>query len=102
MELWIRSQDKERLIKIKNIETKHNYTEKEKQVKYLLENGSFTYRTELVKDKYIKSIVYGDGYWLGEYKTKERALEVLDEIQDLMRSLSDTDLKIIQYEMPKD
>ena len=39
---------------------------------------------------------------LGTYKTKERALEVLDEIQDLMRSLGDSDLKIIQYEMPKE
>ena len=85
MELWIRSQDRENTVKIINqYGLKYNDT--------IIANyqPNFT-------DKY-------DGYYevLGTYKTKERALEVLDEIQDLMRSLADSDLKIIQYEMPKE
>ena len=60
MELWIRSQDKERLMKINSL----NYVE--------------------YNDNYVIN-GYGtnecDNYDLGLYKTKERALEVLDEIQ---------------------
>lgn len=76
MELWIRSQDRMTLCKCNNI--------------YIDD--------EWVSPYYIKD----DTLTLGKYSTKERALEVLDEIQDLMRSLTDSDLKIIQYEMPKE
>ena len=75
MELWIRSADKEILLKVNVLEIEENMI-------IAFDNSKYQ--------------------CLGTYKTKERALEVLDEIQDLMRSLCDSDLKIIQYEMPKE
>ena len=93
MELWIRSQDKGKLIKANNIEISHHYSYKDIQEKYLLPSGSFEYRKVQKKDKYIKSVIMcNDEITLGTYKTKERALEVLDEIQDI--------LKPQQYEVP--
>lgn len=80
MELWIRSQDKERLFKIDKLgiqEAKDNFL------------------VVLYTD-------YDEWWRLGIYATKERALEILDEIQDLMSSLTDSDLKIIQYDMPSE
>lgn len=82
MELWIRSQDKTFLRKVNTI-----------------------------------GIVEGRDFWsidenltvsFGKYKTKERALEVLDEIQDLLkkdkfkdeRFCCDKLTKAIVYEMP--
>ena len=81
MELWIRSQNKELLIQTKIVELECFGEEAYTSINARFEgkNGS-----------------------LGIYKTKERALEVLDEIQDLMRSLADSELKIIQYEMPQE
>ena len=65
MELWVRSQDKETLIKIENISRDSE--------NYIIGN--------LISDDN-KSIC---DYWrLGHYKTKERALEVLDEIQNIL------------------
>lgn len=64
MELWIRSQDKRNLKKI-NTEI------------YIREGLS----------NYAEGDVYfivSSGTELGEYKTKERALEVLDEIQNIL------------------
>ena len=66
MELWVRSQDKERLVKVDKIE--------------LYENKDKT------DDEYKKCAIYEytdneRQYLLGIYKSKERALEVLDEIQ---------------------
>lgn len=59
MKLWVRSQDKECLMKINRID-------------YDLSNGEHR--------------IMVDGYktLIGKYKTKERALEVLDEIQNFM------------------
>ena len=61
MELWVRSQDKEILMKANRID---------------------------VDEKNI--IVWDNDYhcgetYMGEYKTKERALEVLDDIQNIIR-----------------
>lgn len=83
MELWIRSQNKLNLTKVNSVIIDYNY-QKKIVANYMEFNGD---------EDYVP---------LGEYDTEERALEVLDEIQDLMRSLSDSDLKIIQYEMPKE
>ena len=60
MELWMRSQDRTDLICINRI--------------YAVNNQ-------------IRTKVYGEiGFTvLGEYKTKERALEVLDEIQEILK-----------------
>ena len=81
MELWIRSQDREMLLKTTSLCIE-------------IQND--------VDPKLHTFNIFANGIKAGNYKTKERALEVLDEIQDLMRSLTDSDLKIIQYEMPKE
>lgn len=61
MDLWIRTQDRTGILKADTI---------------------FVFEKQIVKK------VYGDdlvkGICLGTYATKERALEVLDEIQDLI------------------
>lgn len=67
MELWIRSQDKEKLMRVKEV---------------LYQYGAFEDNTLNV---IIGSPFYDDNAILGEYKTKERALEVLDEIQSILR-----------------
>ena len=66
MELWIRSQDKKNLVKIRQISL--NYQNN----KQIIAN----YMPELYENS--------GGYYelLGTYKTKERALEVLDEIEE--------------------
>lgn len=79
MELWIRSQNKKLLCKV----------------------DSLFIEEELYKRKGKYRIMANNG-WLGEYNTLERALEILDEMQEIMTNLADSDLKIIQYEMPKD
>lgn len=63
MELWIRSQDKTRLSIITNIQ--------------LVECGGEYSLVGYTND-------YMDDFDLGTYKTKERALEVLDEIQRIV------------------
>jgi len=60
MELWIRSQDKTKILKVVAITAKEGFI-----------NG-FSANNEYYSN-------------IGEYQTKERALEILDEIQDLMR-----------------
>ena len=91
MELWIRSQDKTKLVKVDNIAYMDSSEDYEKEVHSLWND--------------CKGI-------LGTYKSKERALEVLDEIQEAklgnfyyrypsnvkVSSKEDT----IIYEMPKD
>lgn len=77
------------------------------QVKYLHINAYAE------KDKDVRIYSYGNddfSYLLGTYKTKERALEILDEIQELLESVHITDISKkegivganIFYEMPKE
>lgn len=61
MELWIRSQDKTKLIKTKFIGLDYK-TYKNGDIEILVENS-----------------------WFGRYKSKERGLEILDEIEKLLR-----------------
>ena len=79
MELWIRSQNKQELAKAEHV-------------------GVYDNRV------YING--YDEnGYRIGEYKTKERALEVLDEIQNKITKFNlKTDYGCTDniYEMPKD
>lgn len=70
MELWIRSQDKEVLLNIKGIQYQ-NYK--------LVENE--TVEANILIGFYN----YYDNEILGEYETKERAIEILDEIQSLLQ-----------------
>ena len=45
-------------------------------------------------------LVINNLYCVGIYKTKERALEVLDEIQDLLQNAYVGSLNRIVYQMP--
>lgn len=73
MELWIRSQDREDLIKVDNLG--------------LAYKGKYTFvDNDRIDDKfYICQFTPDFHTKLGEYTTKERALEVLDEIQDILK-----------------
>ena len=86
MELWVRSQDKMNLVKIRQISL--NYSNK----KQIIAN----YTPELYENS--------GGYYelLGTYETKERAIEVLDEIQDLLQNAYVGNANRIVYQMPKD
>lgn len=68
MELWVRSQDKENLVKVNRL-----------NVSGLVENG------ELTKKGLIRNLYDKDEDFLGIYSTKERAFEVLDEIQNILK-----------------
>ena len=65
MELWIRTQTKTGLYKIDNV----YIDEDEDKTIHIWTDGI---------NKYLK-------YYLGSYETKERALEVLDEIQNILQ-----------------
>lgn len=70
MELWIRSQDRKNLIKISAL-----YTDIPSDFG---QEGFGVYCDK--RDSYISNALLK----IGQYKTKERALEVLDEIQNFM------------------
>lgn len=69
MELWVRSQDKMNLVKVRQVGA--NYQNN----KQIIAN--------YIPDFYPNSGEYYE--LLGVYKSKERAIEVLDEIQNFMR-----------------
>ena len=87
MELWIRTQNRENIVKIIN-----GYGLKYNDKKTIIAN----YQPDFT-DRY-------DGYYelLGTYETKERALKVLDEIQDLLQNAYTGNANRIVYQMPKD
>ncbi len=66
MELWIRSQDKQSLVKVDNL--------------YISVGNFICYYVE--KGKELPNTYYRPAGELGRYATKERALEVLNEIQE--------------------
>lgn len=83
MELWIRSQDKMNLVKVRQVCV--NYQNN----KQIIAN-------------YIPELYENSGEcceFLGTYETKERAIEVLDEIQAYL--MSNTPQSNV-YNMPKD
>ena len=89
MELWIRSQDKGVLTKANNLIVLSNN----------IDDTSFS----------IKNYEQDDSTNLGIYKTKERALEILDEIQELDTNKKNIivshhfdKITKITYEMPKE
>ncbi len=74
MDLWIRSQDKEVLTKVNNL----CYMRREDVLHYLSAD-------DLTDD--MEHFVWSpDGAILGTYKSKERALEILDKIQECMET----------------
>lgn len=70
MELWIRSQDKERITKIDEV---------------YYSSDDYGYYVLCYKDQFT-------GYKLGKYKSKERALQVLDEIQSFIENNYESDM----------
>lgn len=68
MELWIRSQDKSSIVKVDNL-----YVSVGNYICYYVEKG-----------KEIPGTYYRPSGELGRYETKERALEVLNEIQNIL------------------
>ena len=69
MDLWIRSQDRESLVKVDNL-----YVSVGNYICYYVEKG-----------KEVPNTYYRPSGELGRYATKERALEVLDEIQEILK-----------------
>ena len=103
MNLWIRSQDKEKLISCNDIViNNHRYDT-------MNEHGN-----RIMHFKGYEIIGYFDKNTeyeiLGIYETKERTLEILDEIQELLEPVHITDISKkegivganIFYEMPKE
>ena len=76
MNLWVRSQDKECLTNISNIQ-------------YVYKNNMHGL-----------GIYYDNLKILGTYKTKERTIEVLDEIQNLLQNAYIGNASRIVYQMP--
>lgn len=68
MELWIRSQDKSSIVKVDNL-----YVSVGNYICYYVEKG-----------KEVPDTYYRPSGELGRYETKERALEVLEEIQNIL------------------
>ena len=92
MDLWIRSQDKTFLMKIDNINLGIGVDSNKPCRLFTFVGGVVT------------------SFTLGIYKTKGRALEVLDEIQNMLNSvvikqtsnsLSINSKEIVVYEMPE-
>lgn len=86
LELWIRTQDKKSLLKVNNI---------------------WIDTTGMTDQGYVSIMANADfSFELGNYKTKERAFQILDEIQDKMFdwiSCNHHDrFHSILYEMPKE
>lgn len=84
MELWVRSQDKEDLVKVENIRC-WNETQIVVNVKTSFNNVDYVV--------------------VGEYETKERVLEVLYSIQRRIEYINNVDNNTFAecvYEMPKD
>ena len=79
MEIWIRGQSKETLTNVSN----------------LYVNGPGTWILTAKKDENITVP-------LGKYENKERGIQVLDEIQDYIRSCNYTHSHICMYEMPQE
>lgn len=68
MELWIRSQDKKNLVKVNSL--------------WIMDNQIWMEVPFYENHKKLGLTISGHNHKLAEYKTKERALEVLDEIQN--------------------
>ena len=66
MDLWIRSQDKDMLLKTESL--------------LIDDNNNDIYTQDFISDNLVT-------YTLGKYKTRERAIEVLDEIQNKIKTL---------------
>lgn len=73
MDLWIRSQDKEILVKANAL--------------YVMENQIWNEVPFYENHKKIGLTITGHNHRLAQYKSKERALEILNEIQNKIKTL---------------
>ncbi len=73
MNLWIRSQDRKDLVKVNSL--------------WIMDNQIWMEVPFYENHKKLGLTVSGHNHKLAEYKTKERALEVLDEIQRKIEKL---------------
>lgn len=93
MNLWVRSQDKEKLLKCNDIAISYNMS------------IDAAIDAEVIKFKGYKIVGYFDKNTeyeiLGTYETKERAIEVLDEIEDLLQNAYVGNANRIVYQMPE-
>ena len=77
-------------------------------VSYYLEeqnevNDNYGRTCAYINGEYRCSYIYTDGIWLGKYKTKERALEVLDKIHQRLIDLGTLEIVPDSYTvLPKD
>lgn len=84
MDLWIRSQDRDKLVLTKGFETQYNNYDGGCQIFAVWQNNY---------------------QMIGKYKSKERALEVLDSIQRRIEIINNVDNNTFAecvYEMPKE
>lgn len=96
MSIWVRSQDKEMLVKINNVFLE----KKETMIRNLLTEENLEENNEIYK---IVSYLNNMTCFLGTYKSKERAIEVLDEIQEKIRMIQNPkDAYYCVYEMPNE
>lgn len=86
MELWIRSQDGKDLVKVNSL--------------WIMDNQIWMEVPFYENHKKLGLTVSGHNHKLAEYKTKERTLEVLDEIQDLLQNAYVGNANRIVYQMP--
>lgn len=70
MDLWIRSQDKRNLVKANAL--------------WIMENQIWMEVPFYENHKKVGLSITGHNHKLAQYQSKERAIEVLDEIQDLL------------------
>lgn len=83
--MWVRTQDKEILMKVDNINLGIDVDTKKPNRLFTFVDGVTT------------------SFTLGKYKSKERALEVLNEIQEKIRMIQNPkDAYYCVYEMPED
>lgn len=91
MELWIRRQDRQKLVKVKTIEILDHYANNTRE--------------------YMYTAININGEQFASYKSKERALEVLNEIDEFVDLLNNNLLGISDdgihrrhsvYQMPKE
>jgi hypothetical protein len=113
MEIWVRSQDKEQLVKTNDFRYKREEKKKTKPFGDFEEARLFC-DYDIVEKHYI----YSDRFdILGEYPTKERCLEIIDEIQKLLcqtlmvvrnlenkptLEIENIDTSVVVYEMPRE
>lgn len=94
MKLWIRTQDKSRLLEAEDI-----------RIEELKEAHINDFNTIEVKEVSVGAYIIAEGIMVAKYNSLQRALQVLDEIQTLLFNKKKSETLVrdcIVYEFPKD